>query len=113
MKRLKILTTITLLFVAFSIHAQTVTETFKVYGNCHTCEKKIEKAAKSAGATQADWNKDTKMIKVTYDNTKTSNDAIQKKIASAGYDTENFTGDDKAYNSLDECCQYQRKSASK
>ncbi len=97
---------------ALTIQAQSKVETIKVYGNCGTCEKHIEKAAKLAGAEHADWDKDTKILKVTYDSKKTSNDAIQKKIASVGYDTEKYRGDDTAYAKLDECCQYDRKSKS-
>jgi periplasmic mercuric ion binding protein len=111
MKNLILLITTVLLFIAASVHAQTVKETIKVNGNCATCEKHIEKAAKAAGADNAKWDMDTKMLTVSFDEKKTSDDAIQKKIASVGYDTEKYTGDDKAYNNLDECCQYDRKKS--
>lgn len=111
MKIVKFFALIAALFISVTtIKAQSSTETIKVYGNCGTCEKHIEKAAKQAGATNAKWNMDTKVLTVTYDAKKTSNDAIQKQIAAVGYDTEKYTGDDKAYNKLDECCQYDRKS---
>jgi mercuric ion binding protein len=109
MKNLKLLITVLFLCVGFASYAQTKTETIKVSGNCGTCQKHIEKAAKEAGADKAVWNKKTKILSVTYDGSKTSNDAIQKKIASVGYDTENYIGDAKAYNGLDECCQYDGK----
>ncbi|MBA3828315.1 MAG: ATPase [Taibaiella sp.] len=111
MKFVKFLAALIVLFTANdTIHAQTRAETIKVSGNCGSCKKHIEKAAKQAGATIAEWNQDTKVLKVSYDEKKTSNDNIQKKIASVGYDTEKYTGDDKAYNALDECCQYDRKN---
>jgi len=113
MKSIKMFSAIALVFISLTSFAATKTETVKVWGNCGTCEKHIEKAAKEAGAEKAKWNKDTKVLTVTYDDTKTSNDAIQKKIASVGYDTEKYTGDDKAYTNLDECCQYDRKSDKK
>jgi mercuric ion binding protein len=110
MKILKIFAAIAILCIAFNTaHAQTITETIKVSGNCGTCEKHIEKAAKDAGADKANWNKKTKFLTVTYDRKKTTNDAIQKKIAAVGYDTEKYTGDIKAYKDLDECCQYEGK----
>ena len=89
--------------------AQTKTETIKVSGNCGSCKKNIETAATKAGATKANWDKKTKILTVSYDQSKTSNDAIQKKIASVGYDTEKYPGDEKAYKELDECCQYEGK----
>lgn len=36
-------------------------------------------------------------------------DEIQKNIASVGYDTEKYRGDDKAYEELHECCKYERR----
>ena len=112
MKNLKIIVSLLCIFTSFAVRAQSKVETIKVSGNCGTCEKHIEKAAKDAGADKAKWNKDTKLLTVSYDGKKTSNDAIQKKIADVGYDTEKYPGDDKAYKNLDECCQYDRKGKS-
>ncbi len=109
MKNLKFLITAALLCTGVAAYAQTKTETIKVSGNCGTCEKHIENAAKQAGADKAVWNKKTKILTVTFDASKTSDDAIQKKVAAAGYDTEKYAGDEKAYEALDECCQYDGK----
>jgi periplasmic mercuric ion binding protein len=84
------------------------TETFKVWGNCDMCKARIEKAVKTEGATSADWNKNTKNLTVTFDPSKTSVDLFSKKLAAAGHDTEKYKADDKAYQALDECCQYER-----
>lgn len=92
-----------------TVLAQQRTEKIIVSGNCGMCEKKIEAAAKDAGAKKADWDKKTKVLVVTYDPGKTSNDAIQKKIASVGYDTENVTADMEVYDNLHECCKYDNK----
>lgn len=97
--------------LSVSVFAQSVkTETIKVQGNCNSCKKHIETAAKVPGVTKADWNKDSKVLTLVYDPSKVSSDAIQKKIAAVGYDTEKYKGDDKAYAGLDECCQYDRKA---
>lgn len=85
------------------------TETIKVWGNCSTCKAHIEKAAKTEGVSKANWDKDSKLLTLVYDPSKVKSDDIQKKIAAVGYDTEKFKGDDKAYNQLDACCQYDRK----
>jgi len=89
--------------------AQTKIEKINVSGNCGMCQKHIQEAAKKGGAQRADWNKKTKVLTVVYEQSSTSNDAIQKSVAAAGYDTEKYAGDDKAYKSLDECCQYDGK----
>ncbi|HOZ78906.1 MAG TPA: hypothetical protein PLY34_13005 [Ferruginibacter sp.] len=101
------------LFISqFSIAQSSVKkETIKVWGNCGMCKKNIEKAAKSAGATAANWNEDSKQLKLTYSISKTSGDKIQQAIADAGYDTQDKTASDEAYNNLHGCCQYDRKGA--
>lgn len=84
-------------------------ETFKVSGNCEMCQKRIEKAAKINGVNSAKWDVDKKTLTLTYNPTKTNSDQVQKSIASAGYDTEKVKANDKAYKSLPDCCQYDRK----
>ena len=112
-------TILTIAFVLISIfsiaQAKPVvkSETIKVWGNCGMCKSHIEKAAKDAGATTATWNKDKKILTVKYDVSKTDNQKIQKSVADAGYDTKDFTGSDEAYKNLEECCQYDRKAATK
>ncbi|MGB5007863.1 MAG: heavy metal-binding domain-containing protein [Ferruginibacter sp.] len=103
-----------ILFSMFSINtatAQTVsTETIKVWGNCGMCKTTIEKAAKKAGAKTADWNEDSKELKVTYAVKKTSSAKIQEAIAKSGYDTQDFTAIQTAYDNLHGCCKYDRKA---
>ena len=94
-----------------SVFAQSKTEEFKVYGNCGMCETRIENSAKSVtGVTTADWDKDTKMLKVTYDKSKTDNHKIQEAVAKVGHDTDMYKADDKVYNALPGCCKYERST---
>jgi len=86
----------------------TKTETVKVSGNCDMCKARIEKAAKVNGITRADWNKSTKVLTFSYDPSIVTNDAIQKRIAAAGHDTEKFKADDNVYERLPACCHYER-----
>ena len=110
MKLIKTIATAILIFTCLATSfAGSKTESIKVSGNCGSCQKHIEAAAKKAGAASAKWDKNTKVLTVTYDDTKTSNDAIQKKVASVGYDTEKYVGDEKVYKALEECCQYDGK----
>lgn len=99
------------LFISTAIFAQTTKEAIKVNGECGMCKKKIEKAAKASGATVASWSPDTKVLQVSYNAKKTSSDKIQKAIAAVGYDTEKYAATEEAYNNLDECCKYERKTS--
>jgi copper chaperone CopZ len=87
---------------------QQVTETLKVSGNCDMCKARIEKAVKAEGASSADWNVKTKLLTVTFKTDKTSTDALGKKIASVGHDTEKYKAEDEVYNALPACCKYER-----
>lgn len=86
------------------------TATMKVYGECCRCERRIEKALKKDGIKSASWNVDTKILTVQYILTAdiTGVGKIQKLVAGAGHDTEIYKANDSVYNSLPECCQYQR-----
>lgn len=92
---------------------ETTTSSFKVWGNCEMCKETIESSLKREGIEKADWNVDTKIMTVTYDNSKITLDQIQKNIASVGYDTEKYKGDDKSYSELPGCCQYERIDVNK
>ena len=85
------------------------TDSFRVYGNCTLCKKRIEKALTGDGIAKADWNVNTKMMTVSYDPTKITNDIIQNRIAATGHDTEKTSATDAAYAKLPGCCQYERK----
>jgi copper chaperone CopZ len=98
-------------FAVIAYAQQTKTETIPVSGNCGMCEKKIEKAAKEAGATSADWSADTKILTVKYNSSSTNAEKIQQAIAQTGYDTRDFKATDEAYSKLHACCQYDRGTA--
>ena len=95
-------------FVSVCSFAQAKTDTIKVWGNCEMCKGHIENAAKDAGATTASWSEVKKLLVVSYDTTATSNMDIQKKIAAAGYDTQDVKAEEASYKKLDKCCQYKR-----
>lgn len=111
MKTLKFFFSFFLLTIATISFAQAKTEKLKVAGECGMCKKKIEKAAKSAGASYALWNADSKMLTVKYAGTSTNKTKIESAIAAAGYDTPDVKATDEAYKSLDECCRYERAGA--
>ena len=94
--------------IAFAGDATTKT-TFKVWGNCEKCKKRIEKAAKTDGVKTAVWDVDKKIMTVSFIPSKITVDQIEQNIAKIGYDTEKYKGDEAAYNKLPQCCQYDRK----
>ena len=91
---------------------KTKTETFNVSGNCGMCEAKIEKAAKTAGASYAEWNSETKVLTVKYNSSSSNLAKIQKNIADAGYDNAGAKAKDESYNKLHSCCKYDRAETS-
>ncbi|ROI07961.1 TonB-dependent receptor [Chryseobacterium sp. H3056] len=84
------------------------TEEYFVRGNCDMCKARIETAAKSAGATAANWSAETQKVSLEFDPAKTSADAILKKIADVGHDNEKFLTTDTVYKKLPGCCLYDR-----
>lgn len=84
------------------------TVSVKIYGNCEMCETTIEKAGNVKKIARVDWNKDTKMASITFDTKKTTQDEILKRIALAGYDSDQFLAPDNVYASLPQCCKYER-----
>ncbi|WP_312389565.1 TonB-dependent receptor domain-containing protein [Chryseobacterium sp.] len=82
---------------------------FYVKGNCGSCKARIEKAAKDAGATSAEWNAETQIVILNFDSSKTSSDKILKKIADVGHDNEKYKSTDSVYNGLPGCCLYDRE----
>ena len=84
------------------------TETVKIYGNCGMCKSTIEKAGNLKNVAHVDWDKDTKMATITYNTTKTNQEEILKRIALAGYDSDQFLAPDDVYAKLPNCCHYER-----
>ncbi|MCW3160492.1 TonB-dependent receptor domain-containing protein [Chryseobacterium oryctis] len=82
---------------------------FYVKGNCGSCKARIEKAAKDAGATSAEWNAEKQTVTLNFDPTKTSTDKILKKIAEVGHDNEKYKSTDPVYSELPGCCLYDRE----
>ncbi len=73
------------------------------------CEKTIESSLNGhEGIGKADWDKETKMISVTYDPSIMDEEKIKEKIAGVGYDSDSHRAKDEVYNSLPNCCKYKR-----
>lgn len=80
-----------------------------VKGNCVMCKERIETAAKSvAGVSVANWDVNAKVLHLNFDKAKTDEKKISQAIAAAGHDTALDKAQDKTYNGLHGCCQYER-----
>lgn len=83
-----------------------ITSEFFVNGACGMCKDRIEETAMSVkGVKSAEWDQDTKNLKLKYSN---NLDIIEvhKAIAKVGHDTEKIKAEDEVYNTLPECCLY-------
>lgn len=102
-----------LLFISIFSLAQTVTEQFKVKGNCNMCKARIESTALKSGVQTATWNAENQTLTMVLDESKVSCVNILKDIAEAGHDNEKFKAPDEAYKKLPPCCEYTRDSDKK
>ena len=86
-------------------------EEFEVGGKCGMCKTRIEKAAKSVdGVSTAEWDKESKLIKVSFDSDKTDIHKVHMAIAKVGHDTKMHKASDEVYDNLPGCCKYERLS---
>jgi len=82
--------------------------TVDINGNCGMCKSNIEKAGNKENEASVIWNSKNGQASITFDETKTNEDAILKRIALSGYDNERYLAPDEAYSALHNCCQYER-----
>lgn len=106
--------TIIILFIgiifSLKIQAQTtiITSTVTVKGNCDDCKERIENAADIKGVKTSNWNKDKKVLTVTFDSKKVTLTQIEEAISKAGYATANKAADANSYKKLPDCCKYEQ-----
>lgn len=82
---------------------------FQVLGLCGMCKERIEKAAYSVrGVRKASWDQKAQKLQVTYRTKHADQETIERAIAKAGHDTQNFITDEKTYANLHGCCKYPR-----
>ncbi|MCX2454114.1 heavy-metal-associated domain-containing protein [Pedobacter sp. PLR] len=113
MKSLRFAMVVGLTFLGGAVFAQSKTESIKVLGNCGMCKKTIETSLKVPGVSSANWDTETKILKVSYDSAKITNDEVQKKVAAVGYDTPKYKAKNEVYDALHGCCQYDREAGDK
>src|SRR5690606_23947472 len=85
------------------------TETIKVRGDGGSCIKRIEAAVQTFPSASRNWDIETKVLTLNYDQNQTSKEAIMRKIAEVGHDNELYTAEDSVYENLPGCCLYDRE----
>jgi len=86
-----------------------VTVEFKALGLCGMCKTRIERAALSVdGVRRATWNQQKQLVTVQFNASRTNQETIERAIARAGHDTQNFITDEVTYKNLHHCCKYPR-----
>lgn len=100
-----------LLLVSGSALAQTSEVTFWVDGVCGMCEKRIESALiNSPGVKFADWDLETRQVKVAYNSRKLSEQKLHEIVAGVGHSTQKVPANDEDYAKLPGCCKYRTLS---
>jgi copper chaperone CopZ len=92
--------------IQISAQSGVIKTAIKVFGNCTACKERIEEALDVQGIKSAEWNIDTKELKLVYNSEKISIEQIHQIIAKAGHDTEKVKAPDSIYNKLPECCLF-------
>lgn len=98
-----------LVFACTGSKPSAVEVTAHVWGNNEKCKATIEKSSSVDGVSEAEWNVDSKLLKLKLDTSVVTLGTVLQAVAKAGYDNEMFYADDYAYNELPESCQYDRR----
>ena len=81
-----------------------------VRANEHTAIINADTHKTSEHFSKADWNKETKVLEVTFDDAKANVQKVHKAVAAVGHDTKLQQAKDEVYNKLPGCCKYDRTS---
>lgn len=88
--------------------SDTKTTTIDISGNmiCHVSISIIEKAFKKAkGIESVEIDRNEKTITITYDDTKTNLEKLEKVLTKAGFKANDKDADMMGYDSLPDCCK--------
>lgn len=79
---------------------------FTVHGACVQCKERIETAAKIKGVKYANWDVDTKQLRLVYNPAVAQIETIRRRIVNAGHDLDDRKAKLTVYNNLPACCHY-------
>ncbi|MBJ6145121.1 heavy-metal-associated domain-containing protein [Hymenobacter sp. BT559] len=79
---------------------------FKTSAVCDMCKARLEKSlAYEKGVQAAHLDVPSKVLTVTYNPAKTTTAALRTAVQKTGYDADEATADNRAYERLPECCK--------
>ncbi|RZK16881.1 MAG: heavy-metal-associated domain-containing protein [Hymenobacter sp.] len=79
---------------------------FKTSAVCDMCKARLEKSlAYEKGVQSAHLDVPSKVLTVTYNPAKTTPTALRTAVQKTGYDADDATADNRAYDRLPECCK--------
>jgi len=79
---------------------------FNTSAVCDMCKARLEKSlAYEKGVQAAHLDVPSKVLTVTYNPAKTSTAALRTAVQKTGYDADEATADNRAYERLPECCK--------
>ncbi len=110
MKTLKRTLTFALILASLTVLAKNITTKFKVEGQCGECKENIEQALDIPGVSYAEWNVESKMLTIRYNDRKIALDEIHGIISNIGYATSEQRANLEAQKKLSACCQPKTKS---
>ena len=84
------------------------TKTFKIKAKCVSSKEIIESEKKKKRISAVSYNANEGIATIKFDNTKTTAEAVLKKIALAGFDNDQYFAPDKKKKKLAADCKYTR-----
>lgn len=87
------------------VTAKNITKTILVKGECGECKENIEAALDLPGVSFAEWNEETKMLTVRFNDKKISENDIHSTISNLGYATDRLEANKTSQSKLSKCCQ--------
>ena len=80
---------------------------FEVKGVCGMCENRIENALDLKGIKLADWDLESKKLRVIYKNSMYTELEVHEILAAVGHATDKVKVTKTAYDKLHKCCKYE------
>ncbi|MBT4774695.1 MAG: heavy-metal-associated domain-containing protein [Crocinitomicaceae bacterium] len=80
---------------------------FEVKGVCGMCEHRIENALDLKGIKLADWDLESKKLRVIFKNSMYTELEIHEILAAVGHATDKVKVTKTAYDKLHKCCKYE------
>ncbi len=79
---------------------------FWVRGNCGSCEKRIERTLEKVdGVEDAEWDQESGEVTVSFDASKTNQEALEEAVASVGHATKSHEAVKETHDKLPACCR--------